>query len=401
MTRRDALDLPHRPDPAERGDAGRGGLRFGLMELAGAFGDLGTLVPFVVAYITLAHVDPYGMLLGFGVAMIASGLFYRTPFPVQPMKAIGAVATTHAVHGVALTNPNVVYAAGLATGLIWLVLGLTGLTNHVARLMGRPVGQGIVLGLGFSFMLDGIEMAATDWRLGAVAAIVTLALLRSRRLPAMLALLGLGIVVTWVQAPQVVNRLAAMEAVFRAPSWALGSLTWNDVLVGTVFLALPQVPLTLGNAVVATTTQNNWLFPNRAVTERQVALSTGVMNLLGPAFGAVPMCHGAGGMAGQVRFGARSGGAPIILGAILLVLAFFFSASIETLMLLLPQPILGVILFFAGSELATGAFNLEDIARGERFIFYTVAALTVWNVGVAFVFGAIVHALYRRGWIEP
>jgi MFS superfamily sulfate permease-like transporter len=386
--------------PSERPCAGSGGLRFGLMEFAGAFGDLGTLVPFLVAYITLAHVEPYGMLLGFGVAMIASGLYYRTPFPVQPMKAIGAVATTNAAHGVALTNPHVVYAAGLATGVIWLVLGFTGLANRVARIMGRPVGQGIVLGLGFSFMLGGIEMAATGWVLGAAGAVVTLALLQSRRLPAMLVLLGLGVVVTWVQDPQVMGRLAATEAVFRAPSWTLGSLTWNDVVVGTLFLALPQVPLTLGNAVVATTTQNNWLFPNRPVTERRVAISTGLMNLLGPAFGAVPMCHGAGGMAGQVRFGARSGGAPIILGAILLVLAFFFSPSIATLMMLFPKPILGVILFFAGSELAVGAFNLDEITRGERFIFYAVAALTVWNVGVAFVFGATVLALLRRGWLK-
>jgi MFS superfamily sulfate permease-like transporter len=316
------------------------------------------------------------------------------------MKAIGAVATTNAAHGVALTNPNVVYAAGLATGVIWLVLGLTGLANRVARVMGRPVGQGIVLGLGFSFMLDGIEMVATGWLLGALGTLVTLALLQSRRLPAMLVLLGIGVVVTCVQDPQVVGRLAATEPAFRVPSWTLGSLTWNDVVVGTLFLALPQVPLTLGNAVVATTTQNNWLFPNRAVTERQLAISTGLMNAIGPAFGAVPMCHGAGGMAGQVRFGARTGGAPIILGAILLALALFFSPSIETLMMLFPKPLLGVILFFAGTELAMGAFNLEDIARGERFVFYSVAALTVWNVGIAFVFGAVVHALYRGGWLK-
>jgi len=400
VTSRGVLDLPDRPQSPQEQDAGRGGLRFGVMEFAGAFGDLGTLVPFLVAYITLADVDPYGMLLGFGVAMIASGLYYRTPFPVQPMKAIGAVATTNAAHGVALTNPNVVYAAGLATGLIWLVLGVTGLANRVARIMGRPVGQGIVLGLGFSFMLDGIEMVATGWLLGAVGALVTLVLLQSRHLPAMLVLLGLGFSVTWVQDPQVVARLAAAEADFRAPSWTLGSLTWNDLVVGTLFLALPQAPLTLGNAVVATTTQNNRLFPSRAVTERQVAISTGLMNLVGPAFGAVPMCHGAGGMAGQVRFGARSGGAPIILGAILIALAVFFSPSIATLMMLFPKPILGVILFFAGSELAVGALNLEEISRSERFTCYSVAALTVWNVGVAFIFGAIVHALFRRGWLK-
>jgi MFS superfamily sulfate permease-like transporter len=385
---------------ATRSAVGSGGIRFGLMEFAGAFGDVGTLVPFLVAYITLAHVDPYGMLLGFGCSMIAAGLYYRTPFSVQPMKAIGAVAATNAAQGVALTTPGVVYAAGVVSGVIWLVLGLTGLASRVAGFMGRPVGQGIVLGLGFSFMLDGVEMVATGWMLGAAGVVVTLALARSRRVPAMLVLLALGIGVTLMQDAQVLARLSAVEVAFRAPSWALGHLTWNDLVVGTLFLALPQVPLTLGNAVVATTTQNNWLFPERPVTERQVAISTGIMNLLAPAIGAVPMCHGAGGMAGQVRFGARTGGAPIILGVMLLLLALFFSASIETLMTLFPQPILGVILFFAGSELAVGSLNFADESRGDRFIFYTVAALTVWNVGVAFVFGATVHALFRRGWLK-
>jgi len=384
----------------EHGAFGTGGIRFGLMEFAGAFGDVGTLVPFLVAYITLAHVDPYGMLLGFGCSMIAAGLYYRTPFPVQPMKAIGAVAATNAAQGVALTTPGVVYAAGIVSGAIWLVLGLTGLASRVARIMGRPVGQGIVLGLGFSFMLDGVEMVATGWLLGAAGVVVTLALARSRRVPAMLVLLALGIVVTLSRDPLVLDRLSAVEVAFRAPTWALGNLTWNDLVVATLFLALPQVPLTLGNAVVATTTQNNWLFPERPVTEKQVALSTGIMNLLAPAIGAVPMCHGAGGMAGQLRFGARTGGAPIILGVILLVLALFFSASIETLMMLFPKPILGVILFFAGSELAVGAFNLGDESRGERFVFYTVAALTVWNVGVAFVFGTLVYTLFTRGWLK-
>ena len=34
------------------------GNRFDRMEWAGAFGDLGTLIPFVVAYISLLKMDP-------------------------------------------------------------------------------------------------------------------------------------------------------------------------------------------------------------------------------------------------------------------------------------------------------------------------------------------------------
>jgi hypothetical protein len=94
----------------------------------------------------------------------------------------------------------------------------------------------------------------------------------------------------------------------------LGSLTLNDFIVGTIFLALPQVPLTLGNAVIAITEENNRLFPNRPVNESKISTSTGLMNLLSASVGGVPMCHGAGGMAGHVQFGARTGGALVILG---------------------------------------------------------------------------------------
>src|SRR5262249_55216158 len=140
----------------------RRGNRYDLAEWAGAFGDLGTLLPFVLAYIAVVKIDPLGMLLGFGLAMIAVGLCYKTPVPVQPMKAIGAVAATQAAQTVALT-PQAVFVSGLATGLIWLALGATGLAQRLSRLIPRPIAIGIVLGLGFAFMLKGIEMMAGGW----------------------------------------------------------------------------------------------------------------------------------------------------------------------------------------------------------------------------------------------
>ena len=229
-------------------------LRFDRTEWAGAFGDLGTLIPFVIAYTTLGSIDPIGVFLGFGIALCVTGAYYRTPFPVQPMKAIGAA----------------------------------------------------------------------------------------------------------------------------------------------IMLALPQVPLTLGNAIIAVTDENNRLFPQRAVTEKQVAISTGLMNIGSSAIGGVPMCHGAGGMAGHVRFGATTGGAPIILGAVLIVLALFFGSSIETVLRVFPQALLGVILFLAGAQLALGSCDFSK-DKGERFATLVTAAFAIWNVGAAFVAGAAVfHALKHR-----
>lgn len=294
--------------------------RYDRLEWAGALGDLGTLVPFVVAYISVLKLDPLGVLLGFGVSMIAVGLIYRTPFPVQPMKAVGAVATTQAAQTATITQ-GAVFAAGLVSGVIWLALGATGLAQRITKAISRPVAQGIVLGLGMGFMLDGSRFMAGHWFLAGAGLLAAILLGRSRRFPAIFAVLLLGVAWTAVAEPKLFAALAGAGPQLRWPELGWAQIGWNDLVVGTLFLALPQVPLTLGNAVIAVREENNRLFPDRPVTDRRVALSTGVMNLFGSAAGGVPMCHGAGGMAGHVAFGARTGGSLVILGSILLALA--------------------------------------------------------------------------------
>ena len=163
------------------------GNRYDLAEWAGAFGDLGTLLPFVLAYIAVVRMDPLDILLAFGLAMIAVGLFYKTPVPVQPMKAIGAAAATQASHAIALT-PQAVYVSGAATGLFWLVLGATGLAQKLSSVVPRPVAIGIVLGLGFGFMLEGLKLMAGGWLVSGIGLALTLLLLTNRHVPAMLVL---------------------------------------------------------------------------------------------------------------------------------------------------------------------------------------------------------------------
>jgi hypothetical protein len=163
--------------------------RFDRMEAAGAFGDLGTLVPFVVAYLAVIEMDPYGVLFAFGLAMIVCGFVYRTPMPVQPMKAAGAIATTQAAQTLTLT-PAMVHGASLVTGLIWLILGLTGTANRVAGVVKRPIVVGIILGLGF--MLEGVRMMSHNWWIGGGALLGTSLLLTNRVIPAMFLLLLFG-----------------------------------------------------------------------------------------------------------------------------------------------------------------------------------------------------------------
>ena len=369
---------------------------YDLKELSGAFGDLGTLVPFVIAYLAIVKMDPGGVLMGFGGAMIATGLWYRTPFPVQPMKAIGAAAATQAA-GAAIT-PAIVVGSGLVTAIIWLALGATGLAKKFAEWIPRPALLGVVLGLGLSFMLEGIRMMSGAPWLSAM--ILAFALLAHSRLPTMLLLLVAGAAIALYREPVLAVQLSAITPAFRWPGFAWPSLAAGDLWAGAVLLALPQLPLTFGNALLAITSENNRLFPDRPVTERGVAISTGLANAWSSALGGVPMCHGAGGMAGHVKFGARTGGATVMVGVLLTLLALFFSDSVHVLLRLFPEPVLGVILFLAGAELALSSREPGD-ERVGRFVLLTTAAFTVVHVGIAVVFGILVYHASKRGWLRP
>jgi hypothetical protein len=245
-------------------------------------------------------------------------------------------------------------------------------------------------------MIEGAKMMAQNWWIGGVALLGTSLLLSNRIVPAMLLLLLFGAAYGILSDPTLLAALREVHMELRLPQLALASLTFNDLLIGTVFLALPQVPLTLGNAVIAITEENNRLFPNRPVNESKISTSTGLMNLMSAGVGGVPMCHGAGGMAGHVQFGARTGGALVVLGLVLLVTAMLFSGSVLTLLRLFPPAILGVILFLTGAQLALGACDVPK-DKGARFVLMVTGALAIWNVGIAFVVGVAAYWLNRKG----
>jgi hypothetical protein len=381
---------------------GRLGNRYDAREWAGALGDLGTLLPFVMAYLSVLKLDPVGVLFGFGVSMVACGWYFKTPFPVQPMKAIGAVAVAQTQAApAALITPGAVYGASLATGLIWLLLGATGVARRLGRWISQPVAQGVMLGLGAGLMLQAAGLMQQQWLLAGAGLALVWVLSRVRNFPGIFALLLLGLGLTWHQRPEALAALATMSVQLRWPAWTWPAISAHDMVLGTVLLALPQAPLTLGNAIIGIRSENNRLFPDRPVSERSVALSTGWMNLLGSAVGAVPMCHGAGGMAAHVAFGARTGGSVVILGAMLLVLALFFSASVMLLFGLIPPAVLGTILFTAGAQLA--ASQLWRRRTGRVWVVLVVtAAVSAWHVAGGMVAGLLLqHVLLGRAHGDP
>jgi len=367
------------------------GNRYNRFEWAGAFGDLGTLIPFVVGYITVLGIEPTGVLLTLGVFLIASGLYYKTPIPVQPMKAIGGAAIAQAT----LITPNMVWGAGLFTGVFWLVIALSGALKYVAKIASKPVVRGVVLGLGISFIIKGTDLMRTDLIIAFVALVLIFALLRMKRIPAMFIVLIFGVIVSMFRVEGLWQELISIRPGFDIPQFALNTLSWHEVLTGVFILAIPQIPLTLGNAVIATTTENNRQFPEHPVSEKKIAVSKGIMNIISPIFGGIPVCHGSGGMAAHIRFGARTGGSIVILGACLLLMGLFFSNSVLFLFSMIPAAVLGVMLFFAGIELAMSA---RDIGKDKKdfFVLLITAGFSIWNVGVGFILGLILYHLLKR-----
>jgi MFS superfamily sulfate permease-like transporter len=369
-----------------------GGNRFDRSELAGAFGDLGTLVPFVVGYISVARLEPQGVLLGFGLLALATGLYFRTPMSVQPMKAIATVAVTQPQ----MVTPGAIFASAVVTGVFWLSMGVSGAVSWLAALTSRPVVRGIILGLGLSFILEGVTFMNQGPLVAIPAVVLTFFLLGLPRVPAMLVLLAYGAVAALSLDPTLVPALANLGPSFRWPTLHVPSVSWQEIVTGALVLAVPQMALTLGNAVIATADEHNALFPHRRISVRLLALDRGLMNLVAAPLGGVPMCRGAGGIAGHVRFGARTGGALVMLGALLLIGALFFADSAATVFRLFPVPVLGVILFFGGIELAVG-LNGETFSRGERTVLVVTAGIALWNMGVAYLAGLLLYHAAKRG----
>ncbi|MBI2117052.1 MAG: sulfate transporter [candidate division NC10 bacterium] len=371
------------------------GNEYNLHEVAGAFGDIGTLIPFLVGYITINKMDPVGVLVAFGLFKIFVGLYFKTPVPIQPMKAIGTTAITHPD---AIT-PGAIWASGLFSGILWLIMGLTGTVTWIAKITSRPIVQGLVLSLGLGFILEGVKMMQGDLLLAVIAVALTFFLLSHERVPAMLVLLGLGVTVAMIREPAILTELGRLSMRLRLPSFALTKIGWEDVVTGVMVLGLPQVALTLGNAIVATVEENNSLFPDRPVTVRAVAIDHGIMNLVGTSLGGVPMCHGAGGMAGHVRFGARTGGALIILGALVLFTGLFLGDSVATLFRLLPRSLLGVILLFGGLELASGV-EANNLQKEDRYVMLLTTGVSMRNMGVGYLSGLLLWYAFQRRWLK-
>jgi SulP family sulfate permease len=383
-------------------------LKFDRVELAGAFGDLGTLLPIVVGMILINKLSPSAVFLAFGLFYVLTGYYYRLPVPVQPLKAVGAMAIAYP----ALITESVIGASGIIFGALLLLFVLTGMVDKLAKLFTQPVVRGIQLSVGLVFLKKGIELIVSpqlflsglpgrfaeyhvNLIIGIVVFALVLVLLDNKKFPAALVALAAGIVSGFALGGFNAEALSIGPTRIQvmAPSLA-------DFWTAFIMLILPQIPLTIGNACVGIADTCGTLFPQSPSLAKskagKFALTMGIANLPAGFFGAVPMCHGTGGLAAHYRFGARSGGAPVMIGALFVVMALVFGELGFALLTMIPNAVLGVLLIFAGLELCPLVRSLKG--NEEYFVALLISgiALAVPNMAWAFGIGIAVDFLIRR-----
>lgn len=400
-------------------------------ELGGSVGDLGTYIPIVLALSLVNGLDLGTTLVFTALYNIATGLLFGIPMPVQPMKSIAAVAISESTP---LSIPEIM-AAGLSTAAVLFLLGATGLMSFLYRFIPVPVVRGVQLSQGLSFAFSAIkyirydqDFAAAksggprpwlglDGLLLALSALLFVILVTgsggddedrdrqrqfespphssshrahgrcwrrscipSSRIPAALLVFLLGLVLCFVRDPSIIGDLR-----FGPSKLQIVSMTWDDWKVGFLRAAVPQIPLSVLNSVIAVCKLSADLFPDREVSAAAVSVSVGLMNLVGCWFGAMPVCHGAGGLAGQYRFGGRSGASVLFLGVGKLALGLVFGCSFVRILDQFPIGILGVLLLFSGIELAMASRDMGT--KEESFVMLVCAAVSLTGSSAALGFG--------------
>ena len=383
--------------------------RFDRMEIAGSLGDLGTLLPIAIGMILINGLNPTGMFFSIGIFYILSGIYYGITVPVQPMKVIGAYAIATAM------TPSQVLASGALLGLFLLIIGGTNAITFIGKYTPKPVVRGVQISTGTLLMAQGVKFMIGSSKfqmarqlaepyltvqhigpvqvgivIGIIGGVLTLLLLENRKFPAGLVVILGGIFLGLILGTH--EGFDKLKIGIYFPKWLpFGFPTGIDFTFAFFALALPQLPMTLGNAVIADSDLSYEYFGNdsKKVTYRALTISMALANLLSFVVGGMPLCHGAGGLAAHYRFGARTAGSNLIIGIIFLALAFLLGIHALAVVYLVPMAVLGVLLIFAGGQLALTVIDMKT--RKDLFVSLLILGITLAsNLAAGFLVGIVV-----------
>ncbi len=356
-------------------------MKFNLSELAGSLGDFGTIIPLILAVALVSDVNARYVLLFFGIWFILTGAYYRLPIPLEPMKAIAVIVIAGGIAS------GEIAAAGLMLGIIFLVLGYGRFFEIIEKWVPRSVVRGIQLGLALLLFKASAVFIVKDpffFVIGVAIVLVFILLVRYRSFPDLssICIIGAGFIgglILYGIPP--LSLIPAPQLVIPIPT---------DFSSAFSTLVLPQVVLTIANAILATSLLTKDLF-SVDVPPKKFSTTIGLMNLTSVPFGGFPMCHGAGGLAGQYRYGARTGGANIFAGLIFITLALFFTSP--QVLSVIAVGVLGALLVFVGIEM--GRHSLKSDAVVVTIIIGLLALVS--SITIAFIVGMII--VFILGWL--
>ncbi len=388
--------------------------QFNRLELSGSLGDLGTLLPIAMGMILINGLDPLGVFFSIGVFYILTGVYFGVTVPVQPMKVIGAYAIA------ASLSATEIQASGILIAFFLLVIGTTGAITLIGKYIPKEVVRGIQMSTGVLLMVQGVRlmMGTSQFQLlrqaaepyliiqtlgpapigiiiGVCGGLATLLLLENKTLPA-----GLCVILGGLAIGLLIGSHEGFDKM-KIGIWLPTLLPFGwperaDFTFALLALVLPQTPMTLGNAVIAYSDLSTEYYgrASKKVTYRSVCISMVIGNIISFLFGGMPLCHGAGGLAAHYRFGARSAGSNIIIGVIFLVLALLLGSSVIMIAYLIPMAILGILLIFAGSQLALTVLDIWN--RKQLFVAFMMLGITfASNLAFAFMVGVLLAYILK------
>ncbi|WP_354635051.1 putative sulfate/molybdate transporter [Planktothricoides raciborskii] len=358
-------------------------VQFNRHEIAGSFGDIGTDLPLIVGMIQAVNLNSASVFIIFGISQMFAGFFYGLPMPMQPLKAMAVLVITQKVPG------EILFGAGLAIGIFMLILTLSGGLNLLARLIPLCVVRGLQFGLGLSLASLALKTyipsaGIPGYIIAALGFLILITTPKSSRIPAGIAVILLGLLYAGLFSlnfQEIGSNIGLAIPEFYQPKW-------SDILTGFVILALPQIPLSISNSLIATEQTVKDLFPEQRVSIRRIGLTYAIANVIAPFFGGIPVCHGCGGLAGHYALGARTGGSVILYGSMYLIIGLFFSPVFGEVVQVFPQPILGVILLFESLTLLL--LIADQAAERSKFIIALIVGLFALLVPQGYILGMII-----------
>ena len=360
--------------------------KFTLREFGGAFGDWGTLIPFIIGYISIVGLNPAGIFITLGLTNIILGIRFNLPLPVQPQKTIGTVAISEK------WEPNMIISTGFGTGIVWFLLGFSKKLNSIVKKVPIIAVRGIQLGLAFVLGWTGILLFKENLFLGFISILIILVLIENKPVPSAIALTFMGILIVFLT-----GTVQLSDFKFGIPILNLQIPTWENFLLGMLFAGIAQLFLTLTNVMIATVVLVRDLFPEKEtkVDANSLAFNMGAMNLINPFLGGMPLCHGSGGLMAQYAFGARTGGSMILEGIMELILGLLFSETLLLLFTEFPVAILGAMLIYTSFLL--GKISIKDFKlKSFPIIFVSAIFCFVFNIAIGFLIGLILFLIFRK-----